>query len=48
MDPQQLGNAVVRAHQQGKWRAGVMLWQYQSDKGGQVINTVCSQLKNMC
>ena len=42
MDPQTLGNAVIKAYNQGKWHGGVMLWQFQSDKGGQVINTACS------
>ena len=47
MDQQTLSNAIVRAYNEGQWHAGVMLWQFQSDKGGQIINTVCSQLKQL-
>ena len=47
MDQQTLGNALVRAYNEGHWYAGIMLWQFQSDKGGLCVKAVCSQLKQL-
>jgi hypothetical protein len=44
MDKNVLAAAVIRAYNEGKWHAGVMIWQFASDKNGEVIGTVISQL----
>lgn len=46
-DKSVLSNAFVRAFQEGRWYAGVMLWQFASDKGGETVKTVISGLKQM-
>jgi chitinase len=48
MEKSALGQAVVRANKEGNWRAGVMLWQFASDEGGQTINAVAGQLRQLC
>jgi hypothetical protein len=44
MDSKVLAAAVIRAFKEGKWYGGVMFWQFNSDKNGQIIRTVISQL----
>jgi len=48
MDKNALADAVNRANQEGKWHAGVMFWQFCSDKNAETIRTVISNLKNAC
>jgi len=44
MDRNVLAAAVIRGFKEGKWFGGVMFWQFCSDKNGQIIRTVISQL----
>ena len=45
MDPHALGQAALRAHQEGKWHAGIMMWQFFNDKGGQAMKSAAEPLK---
>jgi len=48
MDLNTLKNSINRAHKEGGWSAGVMFWQFSSDKNGKAIMTVISELKQAC
>jgi chitinase len=48
MDMNSLKNAINRAYKEGGWSAGVMFWQFSSDKNGQAIMTVINELKQAC
>lgn len=48
MDLTVFGNAVTRAYKEEHFYAGVMFWQYSSDKTGAGVTKAAGQLKDMC
>ena len=46
-DKKILSEMFVRAYQEGHWYAGVMLWQFSSDTGGQAVSAIISKLKSL-